>query len=96
MKSANNSWSEMKKIALHWQILIALIFSILYGIFFTEYVAYVSWMGEIFLRLLKMVIVPLIFTSIISGVTGIGTAENLGRLGMKTFISTSQPAPLLY
>ena len=75
----------MKKLALHWQILIALILSILFGIYFTDYVQYVTWMGVIFLRALRMIIVPLIFSSIVSGVTGIGSAKNLGRMSIKTF-----------
>jgi proton glutamate symport protein len=82
----------MKKIALHWQILIALILAVLFGIYLKEYVGYVSWMGEIFLRALKMIIIPLIFSSIVSGVTNIGNAENIGRLGLKTisyYLSTS-------
>ena len=82
----------MKKIALHWQILIALIIAVLYGLFLTEYVSYVTWMGTLFLNALKMVIVPLILSSIISGVTNIGNAENLGRLGLKTmgyYLTTS-------
>ncbi len=74
----------MKKIKLHWQILIALVLAILYGVFLTEYVSYVSWLGDIFLRALKMIIVPLIFTSIVTGVANIGSAESLGRLGIKT------------
>jgi Na+/H+-dicarboxylate symporter len=41
-------------------------------------------MGDIFLRGLNMVIVPLIFCSIMTGVASVGTAENLGRLGLKT------------
>jgi len=48
-------------------------------------VDYISWMGELFMRGLQMVIVPLVLTSIITGVTNIGNAENLGRLGLKTF-----------
>ncbi len=82
----------MKKIALHWQILIALILAVLYGLYLTEYVEYVTWMGTLFLNALKMVIVPLILSSIISGVTNIGNAENLGRLGLKTmgyYLTTS-------
>ncbi len=75
----------MKKIKLHWQILIALVIAIFYGVVFTEYVGYISWMGDLFLRALKMIIVPLIFTSIVTGVANIGNAENLGRLGLKTF-----------
>jgi Na+/H+-dicarboxylate symporter len=82
----------MKKIELHYQIIIALIVAVLYGLVFTDYVEYVRWMGDIFLRALKMIIVPLILSSIISGVTNIGNAENLGRLGFKTilyYLSTS-------
>ena len=87
----------MKKLQLHWQILIALFIGILYGIYFPDYVIYISWMGDIFLRGLKMVIVPLILSSIISGVANIGSAENLGRLGLKTmfyYIMTSTIAIL--
>ena len=82
----------MLKIKLHWQILIALIVAILYGLYFTDYAYLVTWMGDLFLRALKMIIIPLILTSIISGVTSIGDAQNLGRLGLKTityYISTS-------
>ena len=74
----------MKKLALHWQILIALVLSILFGIFFGDYVVYVAWMGKLFINALKMVIVPLILSSIISGVANIGGAESFGRLGIKT------------
>jgi Na+/H+-dicarboxylate symporter len=72
------------KIKLHWQILIALVIAVFYGYFFSEHVNYVSWAGDLFLRALKMIIIPLIFTSIISGVTSMGTGKNLGRLGIKT------------
>ena len=74
----------MKKIKLHWQILIALVVAVFYGIFLKDYVEYVSWMGTIFLRGLNMVIIPLILSSLISGVTNIGSAGNLGKLGLKT------------
>lgn len=74
----------MKKLALHWKILIGLVLGILYGLFLKAHIEYVSWMGVIFLRGLKMVIVPLILSSIISGITNVGSAGNLGRLGLKT------------
>ncbi len=149
----------MRRLALHWQILIALILAIGYGLYFsTTYkltlksfnllakdnvseaviakiedlqgiefktladfenqlekklspkqfsnyspvitkaaysnnaVSYVSWMGDVFMRALKMLIIPLIFSSLISGITSIGSGANLGRLGAKTllfYISTS-------
>lgn len=53
--------------------------------YYNNPVEYIAWMGEVFLRLLKMLIIPLILSSIISGVANIGTGKNLGRLGLKTF-----------
>ncbi|MDZ7625245.1 MAG: dicarboxylate/amino acid:cation symporter [Ignavibacteriaceae bacterium] len=76
----------MLKLKLHWQIVIALVLGILYGLFFPNATEYVTWLGVIFLRALKMIIVPLVFSSIVSGVTSIGSAQNLGRLGLKTVI----------
>ncbi|WP_320052002.1 dicarboxylate/amino acid:cation symporter [uncultured Acetobacteroides sp.] len=74
----------MKKIELYWQILIAFVLAILFGIFFKNQVHYVAWMGVVFIKALKMIIIPLIFASMISGVSNIGDAKNLGRLGAKT------------
>ena len=44
----------------------------------------VSWLGDLFLRALRMIIIPLILSSLISGITNIGSGSNLGRLGLKT------------
>ncbi len=74
----------MKKLKLHWQILIALAFSIIFGYFFRDHVHYVTWMGDLFLRALQMIIAPLILSSIISGVLNLGSSKNLGRMGAKT------------
>ncbi|HSG67272.1 MAG TPA: dicarboxylate/amino acid:cation symporter [Bacteroidales bacterium] len=83
----------MKKVALHWQILIALVLAVIYGLVFDETaVSYVSWMGDVFLRGLKMLIIPLILSSLISGIANIGSGSSLGRLGLKTityYVSTS-------
>lgn len=82
----------MFKIKLHWQILISLALAILFGFFFPQQVEYIKWMGDLFLRGLKMIIVPLILTSIVTGVANIGDAQGLGKLGMKTiiyYVSTS-------
>ncbi len=64
--------------------MIALVAAVLLGYYLPEYTKYLSWMGDIFLRCLKMVIVPLIFSSIVSGVTSIGNGKALGRIGLKT------------
>lgn len=85
----------MKKLALYWQILIAFALSVLYGLFFSEHIYLVAWMGDIFIKALKMIIIPLIFTSIISGIANVGSGDNLGRLGVKTigyYLCTSTAA----
>ena len=75
---------KKQKFPLYLQILIALVLGVLFGIFLPQHIEYVSWMGEIFMRALKMIIIPLILTSIISGVANIGGTDNLGRLGLRT------------
>ncbi len=72
---------------LHWQILAAMVLAVPFGLLTgSEGAGAVGWMGELFLRLLKMVVVPLILFSIISGVTGVGSVKGVGRLGLKTVI----------
>lgn len=78
--------SMLSKIKLHWQILIALILAVAIGYYTPGLVDYISWIGVIFLRALNMVVVPLILSSIISGVASIGGGSNLGRLGLKTML----------
>jgi proton glutamate symport protein len=80
------------RLKLHWQILIAIVLGGLAGWLTgdTFTVAGVSaygvyeFVGTLFLNALKMLIVPLIASSIIVGVAGIGSSGNLGRLGSKT------------
>ena len=93
--------TAMKKLQLHYQILIAMLLGTAVGYLFQNYISdfqnsyvynIIISLGTIFVRLLKMVIVPLIFTSIISGISGISDRTKLGRLGIKTllyYLSTS-------
>ncbi len=82
----------MKKLDLHWQILIAIVLAIVAGSLtgttggigdFTFYAAY-DFVGTLFLNALRMVIVPLVFASIIVGIASVGSGSDLGRLGLKT------------
>ncbi|MFH1728915.1 MAG: dicarboxylate/amino acid:cation symporter [Pseudomonadota bacterium] len=85
----------MGKLKLHWQVVIAMAIGIIAGLILQHIYngepegsafALISSLGTIFIRLLKMVIVPLIFTSIVSGVSGISEGKKLGRVGIKTLI----------
>ena len=100
-----------RKLALHWQILIAIVFAAIVGAIVRHYttdgvtpaimgVSFVSvfkFIGAIFLNALKMIIVPLITSSIIVGVAGIGSGGNIGALGWRTlvFYATTTLAAIL-
>ncbi len=73
------------KIALPLQIIIAMVLGVLYGVFCHDYIQYVSWAGEIFLRFLKMIVIPIVFSSMVVGVASLGNQGGLGRIAGKTF-----------
>ncbi len=95
------------KNSLHWQILLALILGVGAGLIWPrgttlpgglEPYSVFDFLGTLFLRALKMVIVPLLAGSIISGVAGVGAQRGLGRLFSKTFgwyVTTSLMAILV-
>jgi len=81
------------KLALHWQILIALVLAIIVGSLWPQaqigslpLLAVYDFVGTLFLNALKMIIVPLIVASIVTGMAGIGQNKSLGRLGSKTIV----------
>ena len=70
---------------LHWQVLMAMVLGALVGAVLGEPMAdSVGWIGDLFMKLLRMIIVPLVLTSIISGVASVGGGRALGRLFGKT------------
>lgn len=90
----------MPQLKLHWQIIIALLLAVLVGLAFgmdsevfgIRLYAILDFTGTLFLNALKMIIVPLIIASLITGIAGIGGSKGLGRLGSKAilfYMSTS-------
>ena len=79
--------------ALHWQILIALCFAVITGflldetftVFSISFLSILVFFGTLFLNALKMLIVPLVMASIITGMMSLN-GDTLGRLGSKTVL----------
>ena len=80
----------MKKIELHWQIIIGLMLGLIYGIissnigwgnFTSDWVAPI---GTIFINLLKLIAMPLVISSLITGVSSLSDIRKLSRIGGKT------------
>ncbi|MGT3211574.1 glutamate/aspartate:proton symporter GltP [Yersinia enterocolitica] len=82
------------KISLAWQILIALVLGILVGAVLHNQIESREWLvnnilspaGDILIRLIKMIVVPIVISTLIVGIAGVGDAKKLGRIGLKTII----------
>ena len=82
----------MPRIALHWQIVIALVLAVpaglssgeSSGVFGVTFIQIFDFFGALFMNALKMLIVPLIVASIITGVARMGCSSDFGRLGGRT------------
>ena len=82
----------MKKIALHWQILIGIVGGILLGLLCVQFTGgkqfVIDWIkrfGTIFINLLKLIAIPLISVSLIKGVSDLKDTAQLSGLGLRTF-----------
>ena len=88
------------KIALHWLMLIGFVIGLAGGLFVNIQIgadtAWVQWLtsnvtgpaGQIFLRLLFMLVIPLLFSALVVGVAEMGDLKALGRAGTKTLMLT--------
>lgn len=83
---------KISSLALHWQILIAMALAVVAGslsgteaeFLGIQWFALYSFLGTLFLNALKMLVVPLVVSAIITGVASISLQGGLGRLGLKT------------
>ncbi len=89
-----SSSSSSSRFPLHWQIVLAILLGALVGyltgadgtVFGVNLVAVFDFLGTLFVNALKMLVVPLITASVISGVASLGTGRDLGRMGGKTLL----------
>jgi len=75
------TWFE---IALWKRIFIALVLGVIVGLLWGEGATNIYWLGELFIRLIQMVVVPLVFVTLVAGVVSMGDPSKLGSLGAKT------------
>ncbi|WP_336165944.1 glutamate/aspartate:proton symporter GltP [Acinetobacter sp. 161(2023)] len=82
------------KFSLAWQILIALILGIVVGAVLHNQpeikdsivTNVLTPLGKIFISLIKMIVIPIVFSTLILGIAGVGSTKSLGRLGFKTIL----------
>jgi proton glutamate symport protein len=77
---------QKRKMHLSTQIFISMIVGILLGFVFPDFAVSLKFLGDLFIRAIKMIVVPVIFSCIVVGVAGAGDFKRLGRLGLKTIL----------
>lgn len=73
-----------KKLTIH--IFLALVLGIIFGWLCPKYAVKMQPLGDMFLRMVKMIIAPLIFATLTVGIAGHGDVKNLGKIGFKTIV----------
>ncbi len=71
---------------LYVQVLVAIILGIALGYFEPAYGAQLKPLGDAFIKLIKMLIAPIIFATVVSGIGGMGNLRQVGRVGVKALI----------
>ena len=81
----------MRKLALHWQILLGIFFGVLFGLLFSQFdwgkQLVIDWfkpLGTIFINSLKLIAVPLILASLVKGVSDLKNIAQLSSMGGRT------------
>ena len=68
------------------RVMIALLLGAIIGLIFGDLTQSSKWIGDLFVRFIRMLIVPLIFTSLVAGVVSMGDPKRLGSIGIKTIV----------
>ncbi len=82
----------MKKLALHWKIIIGMMLGVVYGLLASHFgiIEFTNdWIkpwGKIFISLLKLIAVPLVLASLIKGISSLSDVSKLSRIGTKTIL----------
>lgn len=76
----------MKNKKLTVYIFVSLILGILFGGFFPELGVKTQFLATVFLNMIKMIIAPLLFSTLVIGIAGHGDVRNIGKLGLKTIV----------
>jgi aerobic C4-dicarboxylate transport protein len=69
--------------SLYGQVLIALVLGILTGYLWPEFGASLKPLGDAFIKLVKMIIAPVIFCTVVTGIAGMESMERVGKVGLK-------------
>jgi aerobic C4-dicarboxylate transport protein len=68
---------------LYFRVLVGIVLGILAGIFYPQFAQYLKPFGDGFIKLIRMLVAPVIFLSVVVGIASVGDTRKLGRVGLK-------------
>lgn len=74
------------KKSLFAQVILALILGLAMGLFLPQQAQQMKPLGDIFIRLIQILIAPIVFCVVVNGITGVGSMKKVGRVGLKTIV----------
>lgn len=75
-----------KRSRLYLQVLLGIAAGIVIGLVWPEFGAKLQWLGDAFVALVKMLIAPIVFTTVVAGLAGMGDLKRVGRVGGKALL----------
>jgi aerobic C4-dicarboxylate transport protein len=71
---------------LYFQVLCAIVLGVLVGYFYPQFGASLKWLGDLFVKLIKMLIAPIIFCTVVHGIASMEDMKKVGRVGIKALV----------
>ena len=71
---------------LYFQVLCAIVLGVLVGYFYPQFGESLKWLGDLFIKLIKMLIAPIIFCTVVHGIASMEDMKKVGRVGIKALI----------
>src|SRR2546426_7945574 len=71
---------------LYFQVLLAIILGACLGVFYPHLATHLKFLGDLFIKLIRMLVAPIIFTTVVVAMAGMGSFKRAGRIGLKALI----------
>ncbi|NYA63679.1 cation:dicarboxylase symporter family transporter, partial [Lactobacillus salivarius] len=81
--------NKVFRLSLGWQIILGLVIGVILGVVFADnkkFIAFANGLGSTFINMISMIVLPIVVSSLIVGISNMGDIKKLGKIGLKTLI----------
>ena len=84
--------NKVFRLSLGWQIILGLVIGVILGVVFADnkkFIAFANGLGSTFINMISMIVLPIVVSSLIVGISNMGDIKKLGKIGLKTLICST-------